>query len=109
MSNHASTDGDGSRMVNDWNTEIVDEFRANEGAARGQFEGAPVLLLHTTGAKSGKERVNPMMHLRRNDKIYVFASKSGADSHPDWYYNLIANARSASSLAMRRLRRRPSR
>jgi deazaflavin-dependent oxidoreductase (nitroreductase family) len=77
--------------VNDWNKNVIAEFRANEGVVGGQFEGAPVLLLHTTGAKSGIERVNPMMYLVEDDKIYVFASYAGADNHPDWFHNLKAN------------------
>ena len=77
--------------VNEWNKTVIAEFRANDGVVGGQFEGAPVLLLHTTGAKSGIERVNPMMYLAEDDKLYVFASKAGADSHPDWFHNLKAN------------------
>ncbi len=77
--------------VNDWNAQIIDEFRANGGKVGGSFEGAPVLLLHTTGAKSGLERVNPMMYLNEGGKLYVFASKAGADTDPDWYRNLVAN------------------
>ncbi|HEY5439625.1 MAG TPA: nitroreductase family deazaflavin-dependent oxidoreductase [Acidimicrobiales bacterium] len=77
--------------VNDWNKNVIAEFRENEGKVGGQFEGAPVLLLHTTGAKSGIERVNPMMYLVEDDKIYVFASYAGADNHPDWFHNLKAN------------------
>ena len=77
--------------VNDWNKNVIAEFRENEGKVGGQFEGAPVLLLHTTGAKSGIERVNPMMYLVEDDKIYVFASFAGADNHPDWFHNLKAN------------------
>ena len=77
--------------VNDWNARIIEEFRANEGRVGGQFEGAPVLLLHTTGARSGAERVNPMMYLELDGRRYVFASKAGADTHPDWYHNLAAN------------------
>lgn len=77
--------------VNEWNKTVIAEFRANEGVVGGQFEGAPVLLLHTTGAKSGIERVNPMMYLVEDDKLYVFASKAGADTHPDWFHNLKAN------------------
>ena len=77
--------------VNDWNAQIIAEFRANEGRLGGQFEGAPMLLLHTTGAKSGQERVNPMMYLDYEDRRFVFASKAGADTHPDWYHNLVAN------------------
>jgi deazaflavin-dependent oxidoreductase (nitroreductase family) len=75
----------------DWNNGIIAEFRANEGRVGGQFEGAPILLLHTTGAKSGTERVSPMMYLDHEGHLYVFASYAGADSHPDWYRNLTAN------------------
>ncbi len=82
--------GDVSEM-NDWNAKIIEEFRANQGKVGGQFEGSPVLLLHTTGAKSGRERVNPMMYLEESGRVYVFASKAGADSDPDWYRNLVAN------------------
>jgi deazaflavin-dependent oxidoreductase (nitroreductase family) len=59
----------------------------------GNFEGAPLLLLHSTGAKSGRERVNPMMYRQVGDAWAVFASKGGADTHPDWYHNLLANPR----------------
>jgi deazaflavin-dependent oxidoreductase (nitroreductase family) len=75
----------------DWNNGIIAEFRANEGRLGGQFEGGPILLLHTTGAKSGADRVSPMMFLDHEGHLYVFASKAGADSHPDWYRNLSAN------------------
>ena len=75
----------------DWNRKVIEEFRAHGGKVGGQFEGAPVLLLRTTGAKSGLERVNPMMYLEESGHLYVFASKAGADSHPDWYHNLVAN------------------
>jgi len=77
--------------MNDWNRKIIEEFRANEGRVGGQFEGAPMLLLHTTGAKSGQERVNPMMYLDLDGRRYVFASKAGADANPDWYRNLVAH------------------
>jgi len=77
--------------MNDWNAKIIEEFRANQGKVGGQFEGSPVLLLHTTGAKSGLERVNPMMYLEESGRVYVFASKAGADSDPDWFRNLVAN------------------
>lgn len=75
--------------VNDWNARIIEEFRANGGRVGGQFEGAPILLLHTTGARSGLERVNPMMYLEDDGRMFVFASKAGADTHPDWYHNLL--------------------
>jgi deazaflavin-dependent oxidoreductase (nitroreductase family) len=77
--------------MSDWNTKIIGEFRANQGKVGGPFEGAPVLLLHTTGARSGQERVNPMMYLDLDGGRYVFASKAGADSNPDWFHNLVAN------------------
>jgi deazaflavin-dependent oxidoreductase (nitroreductase family) len=75
----------------DWNAGIIEEFRANGGVVGGPFEGAPVLLLGTTGAKSGQHRVNPMMYLADGDRLLVFASKSGAPTNPDWYHNLVAH------------------
>ncbi len=77
--------------VQDWNSKIIEEFRANEGKVGGPFAGAPILLLHTTGAKTGRERVNPMMYLDLDGHRYVFASKAGADTNPDWYWNLVAH------------------
>ena len=77
--------------VEDWNSKIIEEFRANEGRVGGPFAGAPVLLLHTTGAKTGRERVHPMMYLDLDGHRYVFASKVGADTNPDWYWNLVAH------------------
>ena len=76
---------------NDWNAKIIAEFRANAGQVGGPFQGATLLLLHTTGAKSGKERVNPMMYRRVGHNYAVFASKAGAPTNPDWYHNLVAN------------------
>ena len=73
------------------NQEIIDEFRANAGKVGGWFEGAPMLLLHTIGAKSGLPRVNPLMYQQVGDDLAVFASKAGAPTNPDWYYNLRAN------------------
>jgi deazaflavin-dependent oxidoreductase (nitroreductase family) len=75
----------------DWNRKIIEEFRANDGRVGGQFQGAPLLLLHTSGAKTGAERVNPMMYLDVDGRRFVFASKAGADTNPDWYRNLIAH------------------
>ena len=75
----------------DWNARIIEEFRANGGKVGGNFEGAPLLLLHTTGARSGRERVNPMMYQDLGGPVAVFASKAGADTSPDWYHNLVAN------------------
>jgi deazaflavin-dependent oxidoreductase (nitroreductase family) len=81
--------------MSDWNSQIVEEFRANAGKVGGQFEGAPLLLLHSTGAKTGQARVNPMMYLADGDNLVVFASKAGAPTSPDWYHNLVANPRAS--------------
>jgi deazaflavin-dependent oxidoreductase (nitroreductase family) len=77
--------------VQDWNSKIIQEFRANKGRLGGPFTGSPVLLLHTTGAKTGRERVNPMMYADLDGHRYVFATKAGADTNPDWYWNLVAH------------------
>lgn len=75
----------------DFNARIIAEFRANHGRVGPPFEGAPLLLLHTVGARTGERRINPMMYLRDGDRYIVFASKAGADSHPAWYHNLLAD------------------
>ncbi len=77
--------------MSDFNSEIIKEFRANEGKVGGPFEGAPLLLLHHTGAKSGTERVNPLAYRALNNGYAIFASKAGADTNPDWFHNLVAN------------------
>lgn len=79
----------------DWNARIIEEFRANNGKVGGQFEGAPLLLLHSTGAKTGKERVSPVMYQAVEDGWAVFASKAGAPTNPDWYHNLVAHPRAS--------------
>ena len=76
---------------NDWNLKVIAEFRATEGRVGGPFEGAPVLLLTTTGAKTGKRRTTPMMYLPDGDQLIVFATKAGAPTNPDWFHNLVAN------------------
>ncbi|MFI5836148.1 nitroreductase family deazaflavin-dependent oxidoreductase [Micromonospora sp. NPDC051300] len=76
--------------MSDWNDKIIAEFRANGGRVGGQFAGAPLLLLHTVGARSGKPRVNPMMYQELDGGYAVFASKAGAPTNPDWYHNLLA-------------------
>ncbi|QYB07667.1 nitroreductase family deazaflavin-dependent oxidoreductase [Rhodococcus sp. USK10] len=76
----------------DWNTNVIAEFRANQGRVGGPFEGAPMVLVHHRGRKTGRELVSPMMYLpdeQDRDTIYVFASKAGAPTNPDWYYNLV--------------------
>ncbi|MCV7228399.1 nitroreductase family deazaflavin-dependent oxidoreductase [Mycolicibacterium komossense] len=75
----------------DFNRRNIQEFRANHGRLGGSFDGAPVLLLHSIGARSGAERVSPMMYLADGDRYLVFASAAGADINPAWYWNLIAN------------------
>ncbi len=72
----------------DFNAKIIDEFHANEGRVGGMFEGMPLLLLHHTGAKSGKSRINPLAYQSDNGRYVIFASKAGAPTNPDWYHNL---------------------
>jgi deazaflavin-dependent oxidoreductase (nitroreductase family) len=76
---------------NDFNERNIAEFRANHGRVGGPFEGAPLVVLHTVGARSGKPRTNIMMYLADGARYLVFASKNGADDNPDWYWNLKAN------------------
>jgi deazaflavin-dependent oxidoreductase (nitroreductase family) len=73
--------------TNDWNKSIIAQFHANGG----QVPGRQLLLLHTTGAKSGQPRVNPVAYTRDGDRLVVIASKAGAPTHPDWYHNLVAH------------------
>ncbi len=78
-------------MAVDHNAAIIDEFRRQQGKVGGNFAGAPLLLLHTVGARSGQPRVRPMMYLDYDGRRFVFASKAGADTNPDWYHNLVAH------------------
>jgi deazaflavin-dependent oxidoreductase (nitroreductase family) len=78
-------------QVNDYNSGIVEEFRANHGVVGGPFRGASLVLLTTTGAKSGKRRTNPLAALSQGGHLYVFASKAGAPTNPDWYHNVVAH------------------
>jgi deazaflavin-dependent oxidoreductase (nitroreductase family) len=89
---------------NDWNTKIIEEFRANDGKVGGPFEGAPLLLLHTTGAKTGQEHVTPMMYRDVDGGYAVFASKAGAPTNPDWYHNLVANPSVQAEIGTQTLR-----
>ena len=77
--------------MSNWNERVIAEFRSHGGRVGGSFEGAPLLLLHSTGARSGQERVNPMMYQAVGDAFAVFASKAGADTNPDWFHNLRAH------------------
>ncbi len=79
--------------VNDWNQKVIEEFRSSGGKMSGQFEGAPVLLLTTTGAKTGRKHTTPTMYLADGECLAVFATKAGAPTNPDWYHNLVANPR----------------
>ncbi|NND03745.1 MAG: nitroreductase family deazaflavin-dependent oxidoreductase [Acidimicrobiia bacterium] len=73
------------------NDQVIEEFRNNGGKVGGFFEGKPLLLLHNTGARSGAIRINPLIYATDGDSYVIAASKGGADSHPDWYYNIKAN------------------
>jgi deazaflavin-dependent oxidoreductase (nitroreductase family) len=79
--------------MTDWNATVIEEFRANGGQLGGDFAGAPMLLLHTTGAKTGQPRVHPVIYQSVDSGWAVFASKAGADTNPDWFHNLAAHPR----------------
>jgi deazaflavin-dependent oxidoreductase (nitroreductase family) len=79
--------------MSEWNEKIIEEFRANEGRVGGPFEGAPLLLLTTVGARTGADRTNPLVYLRDGGRVLVFASNGGAPAHPAWYHNLLARPR----------------
>ena len=77
--------------MSDWNKPIIEEFRANKGKVGGMFEGAPMLLLTTTGARSGQRSTTPLVYLSDRDRLIIFASNAGAPTNPDWYHNLLAH------------------
>ena len=77
--------------LNDWNQSVIAEFRANGGQVGGRYAGAPLLLLTTTGAKTGRQFTTPLVYGTDGDRLLIFASKNGAPTHPDWYHNLVAN------------------
>ena len=79
------------RNWDDFNAGVIEEFRANGGKVGGRFEGRPMLLLTTTGAKSGLPRTTPLVYTVDGDRIVIIASKGGAPINPDWYHNLVAN------------------
>ncbi|HYH51055.1 MAG TPA: nitroreductase family deazaflavin-dependent oxidoreductase [Acidimicrobiia bacterium] len=76
--------------LNNWNTQIIEEFRANGGQVGGRFEGVPMLLLHTTGARTGETRINPLAYQPHGDNLVIFASYAGAPKNPAWFHNLMA-------------------
>ena len=78
---------------NERNQKIIDEFRANDGKVGGHFEGKTLLILHTIGARTGKERIKPVAYVRDGKKYAVIASKGGAPTNPDWYHNILAHPR----------------
>jgi deazaflavin-dependent oxidoreductase (nitroreductase family) len=77
--------------MSDWNKQIIEEFRANDGKVGGRFVNTTILLLHSQGAKTGLERINPLACFADGQRYIIIASKGGADTNPDWYYNLLAN------------------
>jgi len=77
--------------MNEFNAKIIDEFRANGGKVGGMFTGAPMLLLHTVGARSGKAYTTPLVYLADGGRWVIIASKAGAPTNPDWYHNLVAH------------------
>jgi deazaflavin-dependent oxidoreductase (nitroreductase family) len=80
-----------STSPQDFNAQIIEEFHANQGRVGGMFEGATLLLLHHVGARTGKDRINPLVYDRDGDHYVIFASKGGAPTNPDWYHNLKAH------------------
>ena len=80
-------------MANDLNRRVIEEFRENAGRVGGNYEGRPLLLITTTGRKTGRTHTTPVMYLADGDGYCVFASKGGAPEHPAWYLNLVANPR----------------
>jgi deazaflavin-dependent oxidoreductase (nitroreductase family) len=81
----------GSTDTRSFNEQVIDEFRANGGKVGGPFEGASMVLLTTTGAKSGQSRTLPLVSFPDGDRVIIVASKGGAPTNPDWYHNLVAN------------------
>lgn len=77
--------------MSDRNKKIIEEFRANNGVVESYFNGRPLLILHTTGAKTGQEHINPAAAFKDGDNLYIIASKGGAPDNPDWYHNIVAN------------------
>lgn len=78
-------------MANDYNTAIIEEFRANNGRLGGRWEGSKLVLVNTIGARSGQVRTVPLAYLQQDDRIYIVGSAAGSEKHPDWYHNLLAN------------------
>lgn len=92
----------------DFNRQIIEEFRANGGETSGPFKGRPLLLLTTTGAKSGEERTTPLVYSRDGDRVVIIASKGGAPTHPAWFHNVSANPEVTVELGTEKFRARAS-
>jgi len=92
--------------LNDRNRAIIEEFRANGGKVGGPFAGRTLLLLHTVGAKSGQERINPVACVTDGDRLVIIASKGGAPTNPDWYHNLLAHPQVTVELGTERFQAR---
>jgi deazaflavin-dependent oxidoreductase (nitroreductase family) len=86
----------------DFNQQVIEEFRANDGQVGGMFDGANLLLLTTTGAKSGAPRLSPLVYFRDGDRIVIVASKAGAPTHPAWYHNVLAHPRVTAEIGSER-------
>ena len=84
--------------LDEMNRKVIAEFRETGGTAGGMFEGKPLVLVHHVGAKSGTERIAPLVPYLDGDRIFIFASKGGADNNPDWYHNLVANPQTTVEL-----------
>jgi deazaflavin-dependent oxidoreductase (nitroreductase family) len=80
-----------SDEMNDFNAQVIEEFRAHDGVVGGMFEGSPILLLHHTGAKSGAGYISPLVYMPEDENYVIFASRGGAPKHPAWYHNLLAH------------------
>lgn len=80
------------------NRNVITEFRANGGKVGGMFEGAPLILVHHVGARTGKERISPLVTYTEGDRIFIFGSKGGSPEHPSWYHNLLANPKTTVEL-----------
>ncbi len=93
---------------NEFNCKIIEEFRANGGETFGPFKGRPLLLLTTTGAKSGEQRTTPLVYTRDGSRIVVIASKGGAPKHPAWFLNVVANPKVTVELGTRKFSARAS-
>ncbi|MCE2487618.1 MAG: nitroreductase family deazaflavin-dependent oxidoreductase [Desulfurellaceae bacterium] len=92
--------------LNEYNKQVITEFRANEGKVGGQMENMPVILLTMTGAKSGRTITKPLVYTTDGERVVVIASFAGAPHHPGWYHNLVANPEVTLEIGTERFRAR---